>query len=983
MLNKTKFNISLIILAIGIGLVPTGFLLNGYFRDQVREYIPETLLNIREVIIPEIETEFLGLGIPEVLLRVQQQEAQDIENDVVKMQSIPSTLVYLKNLSLPLFLERLNGSMTSTIISESLDDVFTEINDKIYGSISAQLINATIKQVIISNSTTETFAREVFFNNYTFQVNYSTSILGVSEYTTSGTNKLNYTTTAQQILLDGDLNNPGLTQDLENGTGVLGFMEYYSNATQDPLTYNQTMQTTYNSTWEQLTALAGYVENYLWNSIVPNVFFANYSMTPSEYAALQTRELFFNDEDWSSTTNNITLISGISEFGTGKSNNLSYTATAQQRILYGYQSSPGILENLNLGTGVFGFLDLYAETSGNSIMQSQYNATFYQLTNVTSYIAQHMMENIVPDQLAYEGLTFETATLRDFYIQWANGSIFTGGVYLRDLSNELGEFLKLVTAAKLIRDSFDDINATHEILAREMFFNNFNLTAHYPVVDIEGVSEYATGTTESLNFTSLAQERILFGYQDAPGILLFIESGIGLLDWLDFYQLASQDLGANRTLMETTYNATWDDQLLPMGQYLQDYILGQQVLQSAQRGLEVGVPTPSYILMNTSISLWDPANSSSFTNDMGILKWFSAYNGNLTLQNELNITFGLSDTQFQAVYNWLFSTIKNIIVPIIFILLKPTGTRITTIEYAEILLLEQWANATVIPSGIELWGGVKGFEVGIPEKSNISYSSAFGLFDVTNSSSFINKNGLLKWINAEGGDNTTRTELITTFNLETAQLDLILNWLFTTFKENVLPNLIDLFDIFDFYPYLEYNPPSRFGPFKSDDLTGDTMTDLASLEFYRQWANGSLFTSGLDPGPALGLDSLSGWELGIPVKSNIEQLSSIELWSEDSSNSLVTPVGIAHWFNAMEDAYHYNYLKDHFGFTDDQMQSMFQWLIKIREGFSLTFLQLESGLPLNAYELGNLLFLGFAVCGFIIAAIGVVIILITKLFKRR
>ncbi|MFX1304898.1 MAG: hypothetical protein ACFE9X_16205 [Promethearchaeota archaeon] len=959
MLNKTKFNISVIVLAIGIGLVPTGFFLNGYYRDQVRSYVPETLLNIQETVIPEIESQFLGLGICEDLPIIQDQQTEYIEDEVVKILSIPSTLLYLKNLSMPLFLQRINGSMTSINISGSLDVVSNDINDKIYGSISAQLINSTIKQVMISNSTTEVFAREVFFNNYTFQDNYSTSILGVSEYATSGTNKLNYTITAQQRLLDGYLTSPGLTQDLENGTGVLDFMEFYNNATVDPLTYNQTMQTTYNSTWEQLTALAGYITNYLWNSIVPNIISANYSMTPSEYAAFQARELFFNDEHWSSTTKNITSIKGISEYGTGGVNNLSFSTAAQERILYGYLYAPGILEELDLGTGVLDFLDLYAQTSGDIIMQSLYDATFYQLKNVTSYLIKYMFEVIVTEQLGLDGLTLETAALRDFYSQWANASIFTRGIFLRDLSTELGNQLRMSTVAKLIRSNIIkivNVNGTTLEFARNRFFNDFNLTGNF-TVNIQGVSQFNSSSTYSLNYSISSQERILDGYNDAPGILESFDTGIGLLDWLDFYLLAFLDLGANRTLMETTYNATWVDHLFPMGQYLLNYMLGQKVGASTQKGLEIGFPTPSGISMSAAAILWDPANSSSFVNDVGIQKWSSAEKGNLTIQNELNITFGFSNTQFQKMYNWLFSTIKDVIVPIVFILLRPTGLRITTTEYAEILILEQWANATVIPAGLDLGGGVKGFEVGIPEKSNISLSTAIDFFDLKNSSSFIHKNGLLKWIDAENGDNITRTELITTFDLETDQFDLILNWLFTTFRNNVIP--------------ITFN------------ITGYTLTEIAGLEFYRQWANGSLFTSGLDPGPAFGLPSLSGWELGIPTSSGIDLVMGMRLWDEENRNSLVSQSGIARWFNAIEDPQVYNYLINYFKFTDSQMQGMFEWLIKIREDFTLIYSKLQMGLPINAYEFGSLLILGFTVCGFVIAASGVLFAIITKLSKRR
>jgi len=957
MLKKTKLNIAVILLATGIGLAPTGFFLNGYFRDQVRANVPETLLSIQSDIIPVIENDFFGLGIPEVLDAIREQETQDIEDKVVKVHSIPSVLLYLKNLSMPIFLERINTSMTSTIISESLDSVAAVVQEKIEGSMSAQLINETLEQVINSNSSTLLNAMDMFFNNYTFQDHYLTSIEGISEFATSGLNKLNFTAAAQQSLLYGNSSSPGLIQDLVNGTGALDFLEFYDNATQDPVTYNLTMQITYNSTWEQLIAVAEYVTDYLWVSVVPDIFYANFSMTPSQYALFNATEQFFNDEEWSITTKGITPISGVSEFGTSGSYNLSYTDTARQRLLYGYQNSPGILEDLALGTGVSGFLHLYNDTSGNATMQLQYNATFYQLKNFTSYLTQYMFDLIVPAQLA--PLTIDTAAARDFYMQWANGTIFTGGIFLRDLSEEIGSMLKASSAAKLIQKTINLIvtqNSTTLVNATDAFFNNYMLHVNYSI-NLEGVSEHMVVGNFSLNYTTTAQERILYGYGNAPGILIEIASGLGLINWLDFYQAALLNIGTNRTLMESTYNATWGDHLLPMGQYLQDFILEQKIGLSNQKGLEVGVPSPSYISLDDSISLWDPANSSGFVHDIGILKWYDAANGNLTAQSEINATYNFSDVKFGKIYDWLFTTIKDVVVPIIFVLQLPTGSRITTTQYAEILFLEQWANATVVPEGLDLGGGVKGFEVGIPVKSNISFSITTSLFETRNSSSFINKNGLLKWIDAEGGDITSRTELMATFNLDTIQLDLILTWLFTTLRDNVVP--------------IAFN------------LTGYSLTELAEFEFFRQWANGSLFTNGIDPGPAFGLDSLSGWELGLPNASNIEFDPAVQLWSERDPISLVTPTGIAKWFNAMEVSSTYNYLKISYEFSDNQMAAILDWLIKIRDDFALSFSQLELSLPIDPYEFGNILLIGFVISGFGLAAIGVLTLVIMKLSKRR
>ncbi|MFX0029082.1 MAG: hypothetical protein ACFE8B_07725, partial [Candidatus Hermodarchaeota archaeon] len=607
MLNKSKINLAVVLIAIGIGLIPTGLIVNEYIRDQVGENIPDTLSHINEEAILEIEEQYLGLGIAEVLPKIRSQETENIKNEIVELEFLPSSLLYLKSLSMPLFLDRLNASLPANIISDSLTIVSNDILANINGPLSAQIINDTLEQVININLTTSIFAREQFFNNYTFQIDYDTSIngtsiKGISEY--SGTEMLNFTPTAQQRLLDGYLSYPGLIQDVENGTGILDFMEFYENATNDPVTYNATMQNAYNSTWNQLSSLADYISVYLWNSVIPLTW--NKPITPSTFASETSLELFFNDEDWSTVTKNLTPIMGISEQQTGGLNNLSYTTTAQQRILYGSGNTPGILENIFFGQGLVDYLEFYAETSGNETIQAPYNATYYQLNNLTTYLIQYIQKIVVPAQLALEGLTLETAGLRDFYMQWANASIFTTGIGINELSSEIGDLLKARSAAIEIRDEIDSLPASiNTTIARDLFFNNYTFQDNFST-SILGVSEYyffVSGDNHSLNFTTFAQQRLLEGYGDAPGIFDSISSGFGLLNWLDFFQSALLDIGTNRSLMETTYNATWK-QLDYFGQYLTDYILGTIITASAQKGLEVGYPTASTIRYSTTVSLW-------------------------------------------------------------------------------------------------------------------------------------------------------------------------------------------------------------------------------------------------------------------------------------------------------------------------------------------------------------------------------------------
>lgn len=958
MLNKSKVNISVILLAIGIGLLPTGFITSGFITDQIGENIPNTILHIHEEAISEIEAQYLGLGITEVLPVIKNQETKNIKDEIVEVRFIPSSLLYLKNLTMPLFLERINGSMTTDLIRDSLADVSEDILANINGPLSAQIINDTLEQVIISYSTTPVFARDLFFNNYTFQIDYDTSIngtsiKGVSEYATSSSNSINFTATAQERLLEGYLSYPGLIQDVENGTGILEFMELYENATIDPDTYNITMQNAYDSTWNQLTSLATYVSSYLWASVIPQTW--NNTINPSEYATTRSKELFFNDEDWSSSTKNITPIAGISEYGTVELSNLSYSTIAQQRILYGNGDDPGILENEFLGQGVLDYLIYYEETSGNATIQSEYNATYYQLNNLTAYITQHIMEVIIPAQLALEGETLESAGLRDFYIQWTNASFFTDGIKINELSDEIGELLKARSAANELHDEIDTLLTDHnETVARDLFFNNYTFQINFSTA-IKGVSEYDSGSTYSLNYTSTAQERLLDGYGTAPGIFTSIKSGFGLLNWLDFYDSALLNIGTNRTLMETTYNATWSTQLFPLGEYIRIYLLDTIIGAISQSGLEAGIPTATNLNYSTTASLWDPMNSNGIINDTGILKWYNAATGNLTIQDQLNATVNLTQNQFDQLYNWLITKAKNTLTPIVFIIQQPLGIRLTTGEYAGILFLEQWANATVIPGGINISGIVKGFEVGLPIQSNISYDTALALFDVGNSSSFIDTNGMLKWIDAFNGDLVAKNELIALFSLDSTQMNMILNWLFTSFNENVVPNIIT-------------------------DLTGYTMKSLVEIAFHRQWTNVSLFVNGIDLDPAFGLDSITGWEIGI-LDINLE--TSETLWDEGNSFSLVHQKGNGLWFQATRDLSVYQTLKDYHELDDSQMEAIIAWIGRIREEFSLPYLKEKLNLPIDVYTYANTVFLGFTISAVIFLALGCISIILIFLSKRR
>lgn len=559
-------------------------------------------------------------------------------------------------------------------------------------------------------------------------------------------------------------------------------------------------------------------------------------------------------------------------------------------------------------------------------------------------------------------------------------------------------------AALAIFDTIDQViytNITTREYALEVFFNDINFQNNFSV-QIKGVSENMTSGILNLNYSADTAHRLLYGYDVNntiyPGIFHGREYGTGLYNWLDFYSDADADNGNNKTLIEIVYNCSWESKLLQnfsayIKSYLWDVIVKDQYdpmdletyaelvffdqwanatfrlegislreisddITADVYGLEVGRDDPSNISRSIAEDLWDPLNNSAFVNVTGILKWFEAAAGNLSVESELISTFGLTGLQMNQTYEWLTISIQTIIVPVVFYLPLPDGFGMGPTEYAEILLLDQWANATYYTEGINLGDDLKGFEAGIPTKLNISEATAFSLFNTNNSLSFIHREGILNWIDAYEGDVASQTEIFSSFSLDLAQLNIVTDWLFTTLRYNVIPSV-------------------------TLNITQTTMIVYAEGEFYRQWSDGKLFEDGLDFGPLLGLDIISGWELGIPTNSDISESTSQLLWKEDGSFSLVNYKGISLWFEAMGDSSTYNDLQNKFGLNDSQMDQILAWLIEIRENFALPIAQMERGLPVDHYTLGNNLFLGFAIAGGVLVGLGVIGIILQVILKRK
>ncbi|MFW9878832.1 MAG: hypothetical protein ACFFG0_37610, partial [Candidatus Thorarchaeota archaeon] len=352
---------------------------------------------------------------------------------------------------------------------------------------------------------------------------------------------------------------------------------------------------------------------------------------------------------------------------------------------------------------------------------------------------------------------------------------------------------------------------------------------------------------------------------------------------------------------------------------------------------------------------------NALTNDDGIEQWILALSNSVT-RNLLKNEFNLTQTQMDMILYWLFEeSFQENIVPELMKLPPPDGVGKNITEFAKDLLLEQWANGTILskvvyPGGIdfsEILEGVNetlvGFEVGRVIPSNITLKSALALFDENNyGNALTNDDGIEQWILALS-NSVTRNLLRNEFNLTQTQMDMILYWLFEeSFQENIVPELMKL-------------PPP--------DGVGKNITESAKDLLLEQWANGTILSKVVYPG---GIDfseilegvneTLVGFEVGRVTPSDIALKSALALFDENNyRNALTNDDGIEQWILALINDTVRVSLMSEFTLTETQIDMVFYWLFEesFQENIVPELMKLPppDGVGMNITEYARVLFL--------------------------
>jgi hypothetical protein len=631
MSSKSKVIIGIVMLAVGAGLVPTGLVANDYLIDEVYNGVPEALLGIRGEAIPELVDQIPPLATPDVLSGAKDQAIIELE-DLIPLFSTPEILNELKT------------------------EAVLQLPFIINGSGAAQAINGTLNAAASINGTA--VARELFFNSPTFQDNYSDWLMtpvmmGISNYwdgiLAGGLDVLNlgFSKNAQKYLLLGNGLLPGLTTDLELGFGVLGFMEMYVNVTLGDMSLNATMQSFYNVTWNQIELVAGYIKNYLWDSIVKSQYVP---MTIEMYA-----EIVFYSQ-WA----NGTLI------GSGIDLSLFYPGLppGTKGLEAGVPTSTDINISVSMDlwddsnpfsfTNVDGFsrwLESATNTTLEELIVNETLLTSTQLVLVRSWL-NDFITSLTPLFIFGEtGKTIPEVAVLAFYEQWANGTI--GGEIVLP-----GGFLGMVNPNWTGAPYFEAGLPTPTGLSLAECINLWDTENPKTFVHSDGILIWFGAAL--LNTTLQAELITEFGISNSELIALLMWLGAIATDRIE--QLLLLETG--RTLLQLAtalFYEQWANGTIYKRALLPDGFLSlRDPPLEGPPYFEVGLMYPSGILPRQARALWDLNSQYSLVTINGIHKWYLAeleflnddFDGT-NIVKLMNQNRDLNIVQMGAILTWL------------------------------------------------------------------------------------------------------------------------------------------------------------------------------------------------------------------------------------------------------------------------------------------------------------------------------------------
>ncbi|MBY8989924.1 MAG: hypothetical protein KGD58_04140 [Candidatus Lokiarchaeota archaeon] len=407
-------------------------------------------------------------------------------------------------------------------------------------------------------------------------------------------------------------------------------------------------------------------------------------------------------------------------------------------------------------------------------------------------------------------------------------------------------------------------------------------------------------------------------------------------------------------------NATFFDDGIDIGAFLGI---------SELKGFEVGLPDPTNISIATCIDLWNVSHPLSFTNENGLMDWLDAGLGDTDLQTTLMTTFSLTPTQLTMIITWLSNFIDNVTPALV---LDATGQTVS--QLATLAFYEQWANGTifgevVLPDGFlgeidASFGGAAYFEIGLPSPSGLSLAECINLWDVFNDKTFFYGPSFTSvWLPALMGGPTTAIE--TYFLVSAGEAADLVTWLraFADMTGDPATSKAAMVLAYDY---------------------GQTITQIATAAFYEQWSNGTINGDDALPDGFLAerVPPIYGppyFEIGLSFSATLTLTQCAALWNVNSEYSLVTVSGIHKWYKAAEGNTMYTTLAtQNGGLNFVQMGAILEWLPVFRDVIVNILAEDDKNLPMEPYDLGQTLAISLGAGGGALAALGVVLLILSR-----
>jgi hypothetical protein len=379
---------------------------------------------------------------------------------------------------------------------------------------------------------------------------------------------------------------------------------------------------------------------------------------------------------------------------------VTYSTTALNRIFYGNDTSnpdsryyiPGLVQDVDSGSGVSDFLDLYDAAGTNTTLQNQlmskYSCTSWtQIQHIAVYLREYLEKEIIPTVIA--GVTVDV-TIADWlpvmtvYIDllgtlkpnltgmtstdeiadaifkeiWANGTamgevVYPGGLDFGDMLEGLPENTVGFEVGMPPNPSGITRAVVTELWNKSTPLSIFNMDAMetwYKAWTDASKKQLLLDTFPGLTPTQL--DRLLIWMWDGPHSFSQFMVPI-LLESAEGYGIPLPIFAKNLLLEQWANGTIMGEVMYPYGFPLP---LGDMIIY----GLEVGYRSQTETVLSTGMSLeaanalWNKSISSSLETNEGIAKWWKAVEDPTSTEAQvLQSDFGLSDKAMTMLYAWL------------------------------------------------------------------------------------------------------------------------------------------------------------------------------------------------------------------------------------------------------------------------------------------------------------------------------------------